>query len=77
LQVSALQFDDIQEGLRNIQVPSAPCRTPFLHLTREFHQNALRMLKGQAPAINFSAQPERGKIFDAEDTARHAVSALK
>jgi hypothetical protein len=35
------------------------------------------MLKGQEPVVNFSAQPERGKIFDAEDTARHAVSALK
>lgn len=56
--VSALQFDDIREGLRNIQ-------------------GALRMLKGQEPVVDFAAEPERGRIFDAEDAARHAVSALK
>ena len=35
------------------------------------------MLKGQEPIVDFTAEPERGRIFDAEDTARHAVSALK
>jgi hypothetical protein len=43
------------------------------------------MLKGQEPAVNFAAHQvhgqfsdaERRHIFDAEDAARQAVSALK
>ncbi len=43
-----------------------------------FSQSALRMLKSQDPVIHFPERPPNpGKIFDAEDTARHAVSALK
>lgn len=58
--VSALQFSDFPEALRNIQA-------------------ALRMINGHEPVIRIpeSHHPAAGKIFDAEDTARHAVSALK
>ncbi len=44
----------------------------------QFLQSALRMLKSEDLVIPFPERdPHSGKIFDAEDTARHAVSALK